>query len=152
MTHTHIPHKVRPLILTSFLLHLLLFCPSLNCGAHLPVVRQVSSWMMLEQRGEGEEGELFQWRWEGQEGEGQWWWFLKDLGNHKWQDVVFLSIDMLERKEGRQANVHVICVSCDEDLWPQLISYTAMKSHLQMRTWQQIVCLWSVGKSYPMCT
>ena len=33
--------------------------------------------------------------------------------------------------EGRQANVHVICVTCGEDLWPQRISYvkhTAVKT------------------------
>ena len=92
-THTHTTQSARPLILTSVLLPLLLFCPSLNCGAHLPVVRQVSSWMVLEQSGEGEEGEVFQWRWEGLEGKGQWrwegqewegqWWSLKDLGSHQ---------------------------------------------------------------------
>ena len=45
--------------------------------------------------------------------------------------------------EGRQANVHVIYVTCGEDLWPQHISYIRQahcsenshvrKSHVQMR-------------------
>ena len=56
----------------------------------------------LERSGEGEEGEVSQWRWVGQKGEGQWC-SLKDLGSKHRRGVVLLSMDMLQGKERRHS-------------------------------------------------
>ena len=84
MTHAHMhehthPHthtlEVPVHLLTSITATsvLLLFCPSLNWGAHSSVVQYISFWMaVLEWSGEGVGWEVSQWRWVGQEGEGQW--------------------------------------------------------------------------------
>ena len=67
--HTHtFPHTHTGSVCPSPHLHTatsgLLFCPSLNWGACSLVVQHVSSWLaVLEWSGEGEKGQLSQWRW-----------------------------------------------------------------------------------------